>query len=106
VRRRLPWRVDFAASRSCYSDQYDLSMEFTGTARSSDRLVVRGSLEERTFVAFWLSDGRVTGGMNANVAKVAKGIERLIRSRTVVDEQALADPSVPLEELTELERAA
>jgi 3-phenylpropionate/trans-cinnamate dioxygenase ferredoxin reductase subunit len=82
-----------------YSDQYDLGMEYTGWATASDRLVVRGSLADRKFVAFWLRDGRVVAGMNANIWDVAKPIERLIRSRVVVDADALADASVAIDEL-------
>jgi 3-phenylpropionate/trans-cinnamate dioxygenase ferredoxin reductase subunit len=82
-----------------YSDQYDLGMEYTGLASASDELVVRGSLADRQFVAFWLADGRVVAGMNANVWDVAKPIERLIRSRATVDPGALADPSVRIDEL-------
>ncbi len=82
-----------------YSDQYDLGMEYTGYAPRWDRLVVRGSLADRRFVAFWLAEGRVVAGMNANVWDVARPIERLIRSRAVVDVDALADPSIPIEEL-------
>jgi 3-phenylpropionate/trans-cinnamate dioxygenase ferredoxin reductase subunit len=82
-----------------YSDQYDLGMEYTGLASASDDLVVRGSLADRQFVAFWLTDGRVVAGMNANVWDVAKPIERLIRSRATVDPGALAEPSVRIDEL-------
>lgn len=82
-----------------YSDQYDLGMEYTGWASPSDRLVVRGSLDQRQFVAFWLRAGRVVAGMNANVWDVAKPIERLIRSRAVVDSDTLADPSVAIDDL-------
>jgi 3-phenylpropionate/trans-cinnamate dioxygenase ferredoxin reductase component len=82
-----------------YSDQYDLGMEYTGHASAGDRLVVRGGLGEREFVPFWLRDGRVVAGMNANVWDVAKPIEGLIRSRSAVDADALADPSVPIDEL-------
>jgi 3-phenylpropionate/trans-cinnamate dioxygenase ferredoxin reductase subunit len=74
-------------------------MEYTGRADPSDRLVVRGSLADRQFVAFWLADGRVVAGLNANVWDIAKPIERLIRSRVFVDLDALADPVVPLEEV-------
>ena len=81
-----------------YSDQYDLGMEYTGYASPTDRLVVRGSLAEREFVAFWLADGRVVAGMNANIWDVAKPIERLIRSRAIVDVDALVDPSIPIDE--------
>jgi 3-phenylpropionate/trans-cinnamate dioxygenase ferredoxin reductase subunit len=82
-----------------YSDQYDLGMEYTGWASSADRLVVRGSLADRQFVAFWLRDRRVVAGMNANVWDVTKPIERLIRSREAVDEDALSDPSVAIDDL-------
>ncbi len=82
-----------------YSDQYDLGMEYTGRAEPGDRLVVRGSLADREFIAFWLSGGRVVAGMNVNVWDVAKPIERLIRSRSVVDEHALIDPSTPIAEV-------
>jgi 3-phenylpropionate/trans-cinnamate dioxygenase ferredoxin reductase subunit len=82
-----------------YSDQFDLGMEYTGWASPSDRLVVRGSLAERHFVAFWLREGRLVAGMNANIWDVAKPIERLIRSRAVVDAEALADASIAIDEL-------
>jgi 3-phenylpropionate/trans-cinnamate dioxygenase ferredoxin reductase subunit len=82
-----------------YSDQYDLGMEYTGWASPSDQIVVRGSLADRQFVAFWLADGRVVAGMNANIWDAAKPIEGLIRSRAVVDVDALGDPSVPISEL-------
>ncbi|MGH2475315.1 MAG: NAD(P)/FAD-dependent oxidoreductase, partial [Candidatus Limnocylindrales bacterium] len=88
-----------------YSDQYDLGMEYTGHASGTDRLVVRGSLADRAFIAFWLADGRVVAGMNANIWDVAKPIEALIRSRSIVDPAALADPSIPLDELTPVAQA-
>ena len=34
------------------------------------------------FIAFWLSDGRVVGGMNVNVWDVNEHVQELIRSRT------------------------
>jgi 3-phenylpropionate/trans-cinnamate dioxygenase ferredoxin reductase component len=82
-----------------YSDQYDLGMEYTGHGSPSDDVVIRGSLADREFVAFWLRDGRVVAGMNANVWDVARPIERLIRSRVEVDPAALRDPSVSIDEM-------
>jgi 3-phenylpropionate/trans-cinnamate dioxygenase ferredoxin reductase subunit len=88
-----------------YSDQYDLGMEYTGRAERGDRFVVRGSLTDREFVAFWIRDGRVVAGMNANIWDVAKPIERLIRSRAVVDPERLADQSVQIDDLVPAEDA-
>jgi 3-phenylpropionate/trans-cinnamate dioxygenase ferredoxin reductase subunit len=82
-----------------YSDQYDVSMEYTGHATASDELVVRGSLTERSFVAFWLRGDVVVAGMNVNVPDVAKPIERMIRSRRPVDRRDLTDASLPLEDI-------
>ena len=42
-----------------WSDQYDSKVEMAGFAPTWDRMVVRGSLEDRTFCAFLLDDGGV-----------------------------------------------
>lgn len=82
-----------------YSDQYDVGMEYSGLAGADDQLVVRGDLERREFVAFWLRDDRVVAGMNVNVWDVNQHVQALIRSRAVVDRAALADPGTPLDAL-------
>jgi len=82
-----------------FSDQYDIGMEYTGLAREWDRVVIRGDLAAREFIAFWLHDGRVIAGMNVNVWDVTDPIKRLIGERVAVDERRLADPGVALEEL-------
>jgi 3-phenylpropionate/trans-cinnamate dioxygenase ferredoxin reductase component len=84
-----------------YTDQYDLGMEYTGYVGPDgyDRVVVRGDLESREFIAFWLRDGRVRAGMNVNVWDVTDAIGNLIRSAGPCDPDALADPGTPLDEL-------
>jgi 3-phenylpropionate/trans-cinnamate dioxygenase ferredoxin reductase component len=82
-----------------YSDQYDVSMESRGHAPAWDRVVVRGDLAARSFVMFWLLDGRVASAINVNTPGVGKPVDALIRSGRPVDERALADPGVPLESL-------
>jgi 3-phenylpropionate/trans-cinnamate dioxygenase ferredoxin reductase component len=49
-----------------FTDQYDLGMEYVGSAGADDEVVVHGSLEELQFRAFWLRDGRVVAAMHAN----------------------------------------
>ena len=80
-----------------FSDQYDVGMEYTGFARSWDRVVFRGDPATREFVAFWLVEDRVVAGMNLNVWDVTDAVKRLIRERLPVDERRLADPDVPLD---------
>ena len=80
-----------------FTDQYDLGMEYTGFG--GGEVVVRG--DEREFVAFWLRDGRLTAAMNVNVwTGVPEIARRLIRAGTRLDPAALADPAVPLEDVT------
>jgi 3-phenylpropionate/trans-cinnamate dioxygenase ferredoxin reductase component len=80
-----------------FSDQYDVGMEYTGFARSWDRVVFRGDPATREFVAFWLEEDRVVAGMNVNVWDVTDAVKRLIRERLPVDGRRLADPDVPLD---------
>ncbi len=82
-----------------FSDQYDVGMEYSGLASADDEVVIRGSVEKRELIAFWLQDGRVAAGMNMNVWDVTGPIQELIRSRKRVDPDRLRDESVPLEEL-------
>ncbi|MET7652328.1 MULTISPECIES: FAD-dependent oxidoreductase [unclassified Streptomyces] len=84
-----------------FSDQYDLGMEYSGWAPPGtyDEVVIRGDAGKREFIAFWLNEGRLLAGMNVNVWDVTEPIQKLIRARTPVNTDALADPHVPLESL-------
>lgn len=84
-----------------FSDQYDLGMEYSGWAPpgSYDQVVIRGDAGKREFIAFWVKEGRVLAGMNVNVWDVTDPIQHLIRTKTQVDTEALADPHVPLDTL-------
>jgi NADPH-dependent 2,4-dienoyl-CoA reductase/sulfur reductase-like enzyme len=78
-----------------FSDQYDLGMEYVGHATREDtaRVVTRGDVEKREFVAFWLDDqDRILAAMNVNVWDVPDEVRPLIANRTVVDVDKLADP--------------
>jgi 3-phenylpropionate/trans-cinnamate dioxygenase ferredoxin reductase subunit len=87
-----------------YTDQYDLGMEYSGYAAPGeyDRVVFRGSVPTREFIAFWTSEGRVLAGMNVNVWDVQDDIQALVRAGCdgkPVDLDRLADPDVPLGDL-------
>jgi 3-phenylpropionate/trans-cinnamate dioxygenase ferredoxin reductase component len=80
-----------------FTDQYDLGMEYVGHAPSFERVVFRGDVPGREFVAFWLDgDNRVLAGMNVNIWDVLDDVKALVRSRTPVDAGRLADPQSPL----------
>ncbi|WP_285723964.1 NAD(P)/FAD-dependent oxidoreductase [Psychromicrobium xiongbiense] len=83
-----------------YTDQFDLGMEYSGFGTLTEGLtpVIRGSLELREFLAFWLREGRVVAGMNVNIWDVQEEIKDLILSKRVVEAARLADPQIPLGE--------
>jgi 3-phenylpropionate/trans-cinnamate dioxygenase ferredoxin reductase subunit len=83
-----------------FTDQYDLGMEYAGYAPGSNRVVFRGDVNSREFVAFWLdADNHVLAGMNVNIWDVLDDIKSLIRKKTAVNLNKLVDPQVPLGEL-------
>jgi 3-phenylpropionate/trans-cinnamate dioxygenase ferredoxin reductase subunit len=77
-----------------------------GFAPTWDRIVVRGSLEDRSFCAFLLDDG---GVMRSTVSLDWKRDVRrsfgLIRTGAAPDPGALADPDVDLRTLVPEEAA-
>lgn len=78
------------------SRQYDFEMEYTGYAPDWDDIVFRGEPSSRRFAAFWLKDGRVRAGMNAEVWGYARDIRALVSSGRPVDRHRLEDPEVAL----------
>ena len=86
-----------------YTDQFDVSMEYSGfPSLVSGPPVIRGSLEAKEFVAFWQRDDRVVAGMSVNwprSAKPQKMIKAVITSKLPVAPDVLADPDVPLDQL-------
>jgi len=57
-------------------------------------------VDRREFVAFWLAGGRVLAGMNVNIWDVNDAIQDLVSDGRRVDPAKLADPGVPLDEVT------
>ena len=86
-----------------FTDQYDLGMEYSGYVEPDgyDKVVFRGDVGGREFIAFWLSGGQVLAGMNVNVWDVNDAIQGLVRDGRPVDKDALQDPERRLESLTD-----
>jgi 3-phenylpropionate/trans-cinnamate dioxygenase ferredoxin reductase subunit len=85
-----------------FSDQYDLGAEYVGhaTREATARVVVRGDLAAREFVAFWLdAEDRILAAMNVNVWDVVDEVRPLILGRTPVDVDRLTDPGTAYSEL-------
>jgi len=84
-----------------YTDQYDLSMEYTGDIGPAgyDRVVFRRYADSSQAIVFWLYEQRVQAGMNINIWDVAKDIERLVQSARPITVDDLADRDIPLASL-------
>jgi NADPH-dependent 2,4-dienoyl-CoA reductase/sulfur reductase-like enzyme len=84
-----------------YTDQYDISMEYSGfpALAAGAEPVIRGTLAGKEFIAFWQHEGRVVAGMNVNVPRTQKAIKALISSRATIKPGRLADPSAALDQL-------
>ena len=82
-----------------FTDQYDLGMEYVGMGRGDDDVLIRGDVETREFIAWWLRDGRVTAAMNVNIWDVADDLRAVVSSGRTADRSRLADPNVPLADL-------
>lgn len=90
-----------------YTDQFDVSMEYSGfPTLAGESPVIRGSLETKEFIAFWQREDRVVAGMSVNWPKAEKPkpsaqkvIKELISSRRPLAAHTLADAKVPLDQL-------
>jgi 3-phenylpropionate/trans-cinnamate dioxygenase ferredoxin reductase subunit len=82
-----------------WSDQYDANLQYAGSHRKWDRLVIRGSLDERRFIAFYLNQGRIDAVVALNRGKDVRRAMPLIRSRGLPDPERLKDEDVDLRSL-------
>jgi len=88
-----------------FSDQYDAGLEYAGYVPrdSGAEVVLRGEPSSNEFMAFWVvpdGDGvRVLAGMHVNVWDTIDTVQQLVRERTVVDRDRLADTGIPLDEV-------
>lgn len=89
--RAVPW---------FWSNQYDLRLQTVGLSAGHDNLVLRGNPEERSFSVAYLRDGRVVALDCVNQTRDYAQGRKLILAGIPIDEALLADPSVPLKQLS------
>lgn len=88
-----------------WSDQYDLNIQHTGHARSWDELVIRGSVDDLDFCAFYLRENRIRAAFAVERGSEVALAKELISARVPVDSRRLKDEDVDLSELLETEQA-
>ena len=82
-----------------WSDQFDANIQYAGFHAPWDRMVVRGSLPERKFLAFYLTEGRVESVVAINQGRDMRRTLPIIKARVAVDPARLEDPNVDLRTL-------
>ena len=82
-----------------WSDQFDANIQYAGFHTAWDRIVVRGSLSARKFLAFYLTEGRVESVVAINQGRDMRRTFPIIKARGAVDPARLEDPNVDLRTL-------
>jgi 3-phenylpropionate/trans-cinnamate dioxygenase ferredoxin reductase component len=94
----------YADLHSFWSDQYEHSLEYVGHARRWDQFVLRGSIEQRRFLGFYLGEGRVLAVMGLNRGgdpELDEGDE-LFAAKALVGKRLEGAPSSLEDEKTDL----
>jgi 3-phenylpropionate/trans-cinnamate dioxygenase ferredoxin reductase component len=81
-----------------WSDQYDVNLQYAGFAREWDDVVVRGSTDERRFVAFYMHRGVLLAALGMNRGRDVRRAMKLIGARP--------DPNLLRDEDTDLRTLA
>ena len=82
-----------------WSDQYDLKLKMVGLSQGYERLVLRGSIDARSFSAFYLKGDQVLAVDTVNRVPEFMICKRLVAERIAVDPERLADEALPLKSL-------
>lgn len=79
-----------------WSDQYDHNLQYAGFLAGWDEMIVRGSIEERNFVAFYLKGGKLQAAVGLNRGREVRRSMPLIRAGSQVSVEKLRDEDVDL----------
>ncbi|MGH7541425.1 MAG: NAD(P)/FAD-dependent oxidoreductase, partial [Gemmatimonadota bacterium] len=82
-----------------WSDQYEHQIQYAGHHREWDDLVIRGSMESRSFAAFYMLGGRVQSVMTIDRSSEVQGAMALIRKGGAADAAKLRDEANDLTSL-------
>jgi 3-phenylpropionate/trans-cinnamate dioxygenase ferredoxin reductase subunit len=84
-----------------WSDQFGHNLQHVGHPSLSDRMVVRGDLDDDGWTAFFLRDGRVTGAFALDRGEDVAVARELVAARTTLPDTVLADAEADLFEALE-----
>jgi len=82
-----------------WSDQYNYNVQYAGFHGGWDDLVVRGSLDERNGVVFYMQEQRIAAAVAFDRGRDVQRVMPLIKARVQVDPATLRDENVDLRSL-------
>jgi 3-phenylpropionate/trans-cinnamate dioxygenase ferredoxin reductase subunit len=82
-----------------WSDQYDVNLQMAGIPAGYDQLIVRGSLEERSFSGFYLREGRLVASVSVDRPHDVRRSMRAIAAQVRPDPALLRDLEFDLRSL-------
>jgi 3-phenylpropionate/trans-cinnamate dioxygenase ferredoxin reductase component len=100
ARNMMGRREAFTDPHWFWSDQYEFNLQVIGVANEWDEFVVRGSLDERDFLGFYLKDGVVKAVVGLNRGKEVRRSAAIVRRGARVDPAALRDEDVDVRKLS------
>jgi 3-phenylpropionate/trans-cinnamate dioxygenase ferredoxin reductase subunit len=83
-----------------WSDQYDLSLQYVGHASGQDEVILRGTVEDGSWSAFYLRAGALKAALGVNRFRDVSAARQLIARDVPVTPEQLRDESVDLKTLT------
>jgi 3-phenylpropionate/trans-cinnamate dioxygenase ferredoxin reductase subunit len=98
-RNMLGKRMAYDEVHWFWSDQYDANLQYAGSHRAWQQLVVRGRLDSGSFLACYVNDGRIDAAVGLNRAKDVRRLMPLIKARRPVNLDQLRDDDVDLRSL-------
>lgn len=96
----------FADPHWFWSDQYDVNIQYTGHAHEWDEVVIRGSIEDLDFSAFYLRDGVLRAAFAVDRGHEVAAARELISARAWLNPQQIKDEDVDLTHLAEQAQGA
>ena len=101
ARNMLGERVAYDDPHWFWSDQFGHNLQHVGHPALTDRMVVRGSLAEDGWTAFFVRDDRVTGAFALDRGEDVAVARELVAARAGLPDAVLADPEADLFEALE-----
>lgn len=88
--------VEYAQIPWFWSDQYDLKLQIVGMSGTHDKVIIRGSMENHKFAAFYLQGNVIIAVDAVNSPQEFMASKALVANKTPVDLVKLANPEVPM----------